>query len=333
MSAPKKILVASLCLFGVIGSIAAIKKVVSIQQPKQVPLEEEKAVSSVDKEELLMEEKKHDERIQELFNPVQDRLSKEQVDNVWRLFTTGPQKLPIVETIRYKRRVPWLKGASAWIANYASHYRTSRHFIARSLNQKADYHTQKISEGDQFNVLRLDRKIEFYLVVDLSRCKMWFYSYDRDENERFLLKIYSVGLGRFNKNVISSGILTPKGSFLIGEKVASYKPKMRGYFQGEDIEMVQVFGTRWIPFGEKINEKGEDPRGYGFHGAPWVYDQETKDYKEDQAAIGNYSSDGCIRLSQKDIEELYAIIISRKTIVEIVSDYKEAHLPGIEAKK
>ena len=296
-------------------------------------LEEKQTLSSVEEKEMLLEEKKHDERIQELLLPINDPLSEEQVDNIWRLFTTGPQKLPIVETIRYKRRVPWLKGASAWIANYAGHYRTSKHFIARSLNRKAHYQAQKVSTGDQFNVLRLDKDIEFYLIVDLSRCKMWLYSYDVGENERFLLKTYQVGLGRFNKEMSPYGILTPKGRFIIGEKVASYRPLMKGYFQDEEIEMVRVFGTRWLPLLEEVDGQSENPKGYGFHGAPWIYNQDTDDYKEDLDTIGKYTSDGCIRLTQEDIEEVYAIVISRKTVVEIVSDYKEAHLPGVEAKE
>ncbi len=54
---------------------------------------------------------------------------------------------------------------------------------------------KKLSEGSKFNVFRKDKKINFYLLVDVSRCKMGFYYIDLDTNERVLLKTYRVGLG------------------------------------------------------------------------------------------------------------------------------------------
>lgn len=333
MSAPKKILIGSTVLFALIGAVGLIKKgALKEKETPAIAYEEEVAVLEPEENtEMFLEEEERSERIAELLNPVHDQVAEEEIDHIWRLFTTGRKKLPIVETVRYKSRVPWLKGRPAWISDYASHFSTSRHFIARSLNGKRDYETQKISPGDQFNVLSPDKNLNFYLVVDLSRCKMWFYSHDLDTNERFLLKTYRVGLGRFDSDSYS-GVLTPKGRFLLGEKVATYKPGARGYFHDEDVEMVQVFGTRWIPFLEELSGDGGNPRGLGFHGAPWSYDAETKTYQETVELIGKYDSDGCIRLSQTDIEELFAIIISKPTIVEIVADYKDAELPGREAE-
>ena len=92
--------------------------------------------------------------------------------------------------------------------------------------------------------------------------------------------------------------------------------------------MVRTFGTRWIPFSEQVDGDRMGPRGYGFHGAPWIYDLETKAYEEDLSTVGNYESDGCIRLVQADIEELYAIVITKPTVVEIVTDFHEAKIPG-----
>ena len=77
-------------------------------------------------------------------------------------FLKGVDKFPIVETITYTSRVPWLKGRPAWIADYASFHQTSRHFIARSLNGKEDYETQKVSPGDTFNVIKKDKSIVFF---------------------------------------------------------------------------------------------------------------------------------------------------------------------------
>ena len=73
------------------------------------------------------------------------------IDRIFQLYSTGPSRLPIVETITYSSSVPWLKGRPAWIADYATYFNTSRHFIARSLNGRADYFSQKVSEGSKFN--------------------------------------------------------------------------------------------------------------------------------------------------------------------------------------
>ena len=315
MSIPKAIFIGSLSLFAVIGGISLFKK-----KGETAPKEFVAAPVAAEETTELIEE-----RSQQYLTPVQDEIAEEEVDQIWRLFTIGKQKLPVVETIRYKGRVSWLKGRPAWITDYAAHFSTSRHFIARSLNGKKDYDTQKISPGDQFNILKKD--VNFYLVVDLSRCKLWFYALDGATSERHLLKTYKVGLGRFDEDSYS-GLLTPKGKFSLGDKVAIYKTGMAGYFQDDEVEMVRVFGTRWIPFSEELSGEGDSPRGYGFHGAPWVFDVGTETYSEDLSTIGSYESDGCIRLAQNDIEELYAIIITKPTIVEIVTDFHDAEIPG-----
>src|SRR3989338_5957487 len=88
------------------------------------------------------------------------------VDLIGALFDPAGLKLPIVETVSYSSKAPWLKGRPAWIADYASYYHTSRHFIARSLNGKEDYFTQNVTNGDRFNVFKNDKNFEFYLVID-----------------------------------------------------------------------------------------------------------------------------------------------------------------------
>ncbi|MEM7175365.1 MAG: L,D-transpeptidase [Chlamydiota bacterium] len=263
--------------------------------------------------------------------PVHDAIANEEADCIDRFFTTGKDQFPIVQTIKYKSRVSWLKGKPAWIADYAAHYKTSRHFIARSLNREKDYLTQKVGTGDTFTVLNPDKAVLFYLVIDLSRCKMWFYYHDLDTGEKKLVKTYRVGLGRLDLKA-DSGVLTPAGLFWLGEKVAVYKPGVVDYFQGSEAEMVQIFGTRWLPLAKRVGGE-EDIKGYGLHGIPWVYDEAAKIYVEDLAAVGSYTSDGCIRLKQEDIEELYAILITKLTAVEIVTDFQQAILPKISCKQ
>ena len=251
------------------------------------------------------------------------------VDRIIQLFTTGSAKLPIVETVTYQSSVPWLKGRPAWVADYAVYYGTSRHFIARSLNGKPDYFSQKVADGSRFNIFKKDKKLQFWLLVDVSRCKMGFYYLDLDTNERVLLKTYCVGLGRLESQR-PSGTLTPLGRYSLGGRVAIYKPGITGFHQDQKTEMIRVFGTRWLPFEEELERVTASAKGYGIQGAPWVEDPKTGQLIESRDVLSKYDSDGCIRLSSEDIEELFSIVITKPTYIEIVRDFHEAHLPGIE---
>jgi hypothetical protein len=251
-----------------------------------------------------------------------------EVDRVPLLFALDSTKLPFVETLSFTSRVPWMKGRHAWISDYASHYATSRHFIARSLNRKPDYLTQKVSPGDRFNVFKLGINLKFHLVLDLSKCRMWFYAFNADTNERILLKVYRVGVGRADAKS-PSGSLTPVGVYHLGERVAIYKPGVIGFFQDRKTEMIRVFGTRWIPFDREMEGCSQGAQGLGLHGAPWITDA-SGNLLEDRTKIGKYESDGCIRLASEDIEELFAIILTKDSTIEIVKEFRDAKLPGVE---
>ena len=320
MLIPKIITIGSLSLFILIGVVAFLKRGTQKQVTLDPSLQTHEECSYEECQSVEVESS-----VDKYLQPIQDDIAQEETDQVWRLFTTDKQKLSFVETICYKSFVPWLKGRPAWIVDYASYYSTSRHFIARSLNKKKDYYTQKVSYGDHFNVLKKD--VSFYLFIDLSRCKMWFYAHDLKNNNSILLKTYKVGVGRFDSNS-HSGVLTPKGKFTLGNKVAIYKPGVKGYFQGSEVELVRVFGTRWLPFARELNGEEDSPKGYGLHGAPWIYDDQSQSYHEDLTTIEKYDSDGCIRLAQDDIEELFSIVITKPTIVEIMTDFHHAKIPG-----
>lgn len=249
-------------------------------------------------------------------------------DRVEELFNIDGPKLPIVETITYKARVSWQKGRPAWLSDYASHYETSRHFIARSLNGKADYLKQDVADGNRFNVYNPNKKFQFYLLVDTSRCKMWLYTLDLNSNERTLLKTYDVGLGRLDSSK-ASGLLTPLGKYTLGSRVAIYQPKTMGNYRGEKTEMIRIFGTRWIPFEKEIGQTTAPAKGFGIHGVPWDPDASGK-LTENTTSIGKYESDGCIRMATKDSEELFAIIITKPSTIELVKDFYDAKLPGKE---
>lgn len=246
--------------------------------------------------------------------PIAPSLSEDipEVDRIDQLFELDSSELPIVETVSFTSRVPWMKDRPAWIADYASHFQTSRHFIARSLNQKSDYLTQKVHPGDRFNVFKKDKNIRFHLLVDLSKCRMWFYYLDN--NEKVLLKTYRVSVGKLD-NLYPSGCLTPLGKFELGDKIAIYKPGITGFFQDEKVEMIRVFGTRWLPL------SAESVKGLGLHGVPWVEGPDGQ-LVEERTKVGKHDSDGCIRLASEDIEEIFAIVITKPTTVEIVKEFK-----------
>ncbi len=318
LSFPRVIIIGSVCLFGLIGVMALIKN-----KGGQGQLVEQSVLTQV------VEEIPSYEPVQEeaVIKSARDQLTVRNSDDfptanrINDLFSVDSiNKLPIVETISYTSRVPWLKGKPAWIADYASYFSTSRHFIARSLNGKRDYNTQKVSFGSRFNVFRKDKDIEFHLLLDLSRCKLGFFYLDRDTNERVQVKSYSVGVGRLNEEGNPES-LTPLGVYKLGEKVAIYDKGTMGYFEENKIEMIRVFGTRWLPFAH----------GCGLHGAPWIDDEKTGKLVENRASIGQYGSKGCIRLLHEDVEELFAIVITKPTYLHVVNDFNDAQLPGKES--
>lgn len=329
MTFPKFLIVFAVVLFGVIGTMAIFKKKnssataspVTPSKPVEISLNpDNQSVIPASKEPLVVQN-------QVLATPAKlntpvSSVDLPDADRIEEFFSTHGPKLSIVETITYKSHVPWQKGRPAWLSDYAMHYQTSRHFIARSLNGKPDYLTQEIKEGDQFNVLRKEKPFQFYLLVDTSRCKMWFYYIDLESKEKVLLKTYQVGLGRLDSSK-TSGLLTPLGKYSLGSRITTYKPKLMGTYQGKKTEMITVFGTRWIPFDKEIGKCTAPAKGFGIHGTPWKV-QTNGVLADSKDGIGKYESDGCIRLATDDVEELFAIIVTRPTVIDIVRDFSEA---------
>jgi lipoprotein-anchoring transpeptidase ErfK/SrfK len=87
---------------------------------------------------------------------------------------------------------------------------------------------------------------------------------------------------------------TPSGTF----KIAGKTLEPEWYYNGKTIpygDKRNVLGTRWMAL-KPI--KGTDPnlRGYGIHGT-WM--PET---------VGTQCSNGCIRMRNKEVEELFSIL-------------------------
>ncbi len=333
VSFPKIFITGTVVLFTAIGIAAVLKKrepvavakkesaVSSHTQapaPREIPKPTPVAVPvPAEKEQKVVE-------LRPLGEPlvtINDTSDDEHIDRIGELFVVGPRRHPIVESITYTSRVPWLKGRPAWIADYAANFKTSKHFIARSLNRKADYFTQNVTPGARFNVLRSDIDITFKLVADLARCNMWFYWVNGENGVCELLKVYKIGVGVLDRGM-PSGTLTPIGKFQLGDRVTSYKPGVMGFYRNERVEMIQIFGTRWIPFSSDEGVERDYGVGYGIHGAPCYTNEESGELVEASECIGKYDSDGCIRMLAQDLEELYAIVVTRPTTIEIFRDSK-----------
>jgi len=250
-----------------------------------------------------------------------------QVNRIAQLFNPYPPTLPIVETVSYISRVPWLTGRAAYLGDWASHYETSKHFISRSLNGMNRYLEQKVSRGDRFNVFKKDKEIEFHLVIDLSRLTLWLYYFDVAEECCVQLKSYPVCAGKLTSQT-RSGSLTPTGVYEVGREIAVYKEGDKGLYKNHPVEMVTIFGVRWIPLTREVANCTGSCKGLGVHGVPWKREGPEGALLESRECIGGYNSQGCIRLVTEDIEEIFSIIVSKPSYVHIVQDFQDVKLPG-----
>ncbi len=109
-----------------------------------------------------------------------------------------------------------------------------------------------------------------------------------------LFKVYDVGLGRQNR--------TPVGNFLISSRTKEpdwYSPT------GEKIpfgDKRNVLGTRWLRL-TSTDDANRNLHGYGIHGT-W-----------DRESIGKSRSNGCIRMLNEDVEELYMIVPLKTPVI------------------
>ena len=110
-----------------------------------------------------------------------------------------------------------------------------------------------------------------------------------------LFKRYSVGTGKFGK--------TPVTTFIIYDKIIEppwTRPSDNQKIEYGDPE--NVLGTRWMAL---KSPKNPELTGFGIHGT-WERD-----------SIGSQSSDGCIRMFNEQVEELFDIL-PRNTVVTVI---------------
>jgi predicted negative regulator of RcsB-dependent stress response len=139
---------------------------------------------------------------------------------------------------------------------------------------------RNLRAGDRIKVLTGPKgKMEMKIVVDKSDFTLTVYL------NNCYLKQYKVGLGKFDK--------TPVGTFAITERVE--KPTWRGLKHGDPNN---ILGDYWLTLAsDKFS-------GLGIHGT------------NEPDTIGKNASEGCIRMRNEDIKELY-IMVPKGTEVSI----------------
>jgi lipoprotein-anchoring transpeptidase ErfK/SrfK len=123
----------------------------------------------------------------------------------------------------------------------------------------------------------------FNIVVDNKQCTLTVLLGDQ------IIKVYNVATGKNNA--------TPIGSFKVKDKLINpvwYNNGMAIPAQSPE----NVLGTRWMGL------TTEEP-GYGIHGTT------------EPESIGYQSTEGCVRMKNEDVEELYSIIPVGTTVTII----------------
>ncbi len=160
---------------------------------------------------------------------------------------------------------------------YKVKYGDSLHSISRKF--KTTIPLLMKSNGLQSSLIRPGETLKvtpgnYRIVVNKSRLTLSLYLNGK------LVKVYPVGIG-------VEDYPTPIGTFKIVNKLIDpvwYNPHGGIYAYGN---IKNVLGTRWM---------GISSPGYGIHGTT------------QPESIGKQSSEGCIRMHNKDVEELYDLV-------------------------
>jgi len=109
--------------------------------------------------------------------------------------------------------------------------------------------------------------------------------------DKVCIRVYPVGIGKTDS--------TPEGTFIVKSKLRNppYQPQHKPKSAFRDSGAPDnPLGTRWIDIGNH----------YGIHGTI------------DPTSIGRDASEGCIRMNNKDVEELFDLVVPGATKVTII---------------
>ena len=145
---------------------------------------------------------------------------------------------------------------------------------------------QKQNGMNKFNYnIRIGENLNIYngnWHIIVNKSKFLLMLYDKSQ----LFAIYNIALGKNNK--------TPIGNFKIISKVIEpdWYSKSEKISYGDERN---VLGTRWMEI-KSTDDKNHKLRGYGIHGT-W-----------ERNSINKMRSNGCIRMLNENVEELFDII-------------------------
>ncbi|MCP3968641.1 MAG: L,D-transpeptidase family protein [Lentisphaerae bacterium] len=170
------------------------------------------------------------------------------------------------------------------LSKIARKYNTTIETLQKSNNMKPTNYN--IWLGQTMKIYKADWRIV------VSKSKRILYLFDGNK----LFKIYHIGIGKQNR--------TPLGTFDIVSKIKRpswYSPSGKVIPFGNK---ENVLGTRWLAL-KPTGDTDKTLRGYGIHGT-WSPD-----------SIGKAESNGCIRMKNSEVEELFSIV-PRQTPVQII---------------
>ncbi len=120
----------------------------------------------------------------------------------------------------------------------------------------------------------------------------------------YFIKRYSIGLGRDNSS--------PVGEFLAGPRLE--KPPWTGEDPKTGRRILVPHGDPSYPLGDhwislsELPERGGKKTSYGIHGT------------NEPQSIGTMASRGCIRMHNKDVAELFDLLVSGKSRITLLDD-------------
>ena len=169
------------------------------------------------------------------------------------------------------------------LSKLAKRYKTTVETIKKTNNIPADRDT--VFAGQSLSIYA-----GFWSVKAIkSRFKLILF----DQNRVF--KVYDIATGRQNRTPVAKFTIKTK------QKNPDWCPPGRVVPFGHPDNPL---GTRWMGLAE-VDKVNSQHQGYGIHGTA------------DPNSIGSSASNGCLRLRNEDVEELYDILPYR-TFVEIV---------------